>query len=564
MLWKLAFAALATAGICVQTAWCDAAWREVLSFAVTTNTGPGRSLYVVGNQPELGGWQPTGAIRLAWSFGNVWSGRVAVRAGSTVEVQFISRVDSASQHCLNTNVLWPGVPNTTQFTAAPPPAPYPGKTLLYHSGWTNVFVLFSVDGTNFSSQPMERVGPGRFPGEYLHVATGFARAGLPVQFVCYGFLNGTQYWDNAPYPGFGAGDYYTPLDVFFLQDGHIYNYWPPAAPSAPTIVTQFIPSSWAPAVPGRLVRIYLPRGYSNNVWKRYPALYMHDGQNLFDPGGSFGSWGVEHTMNREVSQGRVREAIVVAVDNTTGRLAEYTPPGDNGAGPSGIGDLYANYLVHNVRPAVDTAFRTLTNLPNTLTAGSSMGGLISSYLVFRTNSFGKAGIFSPSWWAAPNFRGWIASNETLGARVYIDAGTLEGPSMWDHFWPVRGSLLLDGYAEYKDLLTVIGCGQGHNEAAWSNRLPNALRFLLSPWDEPNFLALQMYPPKLEWAGVLPTGLVHHALGGIRYVLETAGSPTGPWIGQSTSMTVHVPWNLIDLPYSPTAGTRFLRLFVGPP
>lgn len=560
MPWKIISGAGLAMVLAAGGAGAEVAWRETLSFSVVSNTGIGRSLYVVGNQPELGNWQPSGAVRLAWSPGNVWSGKVAVRAGATVEVQFISRDDSAAQHCVNTNVFWPGAPNASNTTPAAPEAPYAGKTLFYHSGWTNAFVLFSVDGTNFTSHPMARIGPGRFPGEYLHVATGFAQAGFPVQFVCYGFFNGTQYWDNAPYPGYGAGDYYTPLDVFFLQDGQIYDYWPPESPSPPAIVTQYIVSSWAPTVASRNIRVYLPRGYTNNLWKRYPVLYMHDGQNLFDPGGAFGSWGVEHTVTREISQGRIREVLVVAVDNTSARLAEYTPPGDSGAGPAGVGDLYANFLIHNVRPAVDSAYRTLSDPPNTLTAGSSMGGLISSYLVLRTNVFGKAGIFSPSWWAAPNFRGWIASNNTAGARLYVDAGTLEGASMWDYLWPVRGYLLQDGYAEHRDLLTVIGCGQGHNEAAWSNRLHRALHFLLSPWDEPNRLAQQTYPPRVEWSGATPTGAVHRTLHGFRYHLEsTVDLLPSSWISTATSTVEALPWSSQLWPIGGSATLQHIRV-----
>ncbi len=536
---KFVFAALA-----VGTAWgVEPAWREVRSFSAVTNTGLGYSLYVVGNQPELGMWQPTGAVRLVWTPGNVWTGRAALRAGATVEVQYIRRRDTNTQHCVNTNVLWPGVPNTTSMIAAPPAAPYAGKTLLYHSSWTSATVLFSMDGTNFFDAPMDRIGEGRFPGEYLHRAAGFGAAGLPVQFVCYGYLGGTQYWDNAPYPGYGAGDYYTPLDVFFLQDGQVYNYFPPPAPSPPIILTQFVASSYS-GISSRNVRIYLPRGYTNNAWRRYPVLYMHDGQNVFDPGGAFGSWSADASLTREISQGRMREAIVLGVNNTDNRLSEYCPPGDFVLGNPGIGDAYANYLIHNVRPAIDTAYRTLNDRPNTLTMGSSMGGLISSWLAFRTNVFGKAGVLSPSFWTASNFVGWIASNETKGARIYLDGGTAEPfLSLWNPLWQVRGYLMADGYAEFDDLLTVIGCGHAHNEAAWKDRTPRALQFLLNLWDEPNLLAQQEYPPRVEWTASTPTGLTHRALGGFQYRLETTTSPvTAAWNPIQTSATHALPWS----------------------
>ncbi|HMP77464.1 MAG TPA: alpha/beta hydrolase-fold protein [Kiritimatiellia bacterium] len=518
----------------------EVAWREPVSFSTVSNTGIGRSLYVVGNQPELGNWQPTGSVRLAVAGGSNWSGRVALRSGAAVEYKFISRVDSSGQHCENTNVVWMGGDNLATSVVARPAAPYAGKTMYYHSSWTSAFVRWSVNGTNFFDTNFDRVGNGRNGGEYLFRAAGFAEEGQPIQFVCAGFLNGTQYWDNAPYAGYGSGDYYTPLDVFFLQDGHVCNYWPPAAPSAPTIITQFVSSSIG-GIPGRDVRIYLPRGYTNNAWKRYPVLYMHDGQNIFDPGGPYGTWGAEHSLTREISQGRMREVIVVGVNNNANRLAEYCPPGDSAAGNAGIADAYAGFLVHNVRPAIDGAFRTLNDRANTMTMGSSMGGLVSSWLALRTNVYGAAGVMSPSFWTAPNFRGWIFSNDTKGVRLYLDGGTDEEASLWDHFWPVRGYLMQDGYVERGDLLTFLGCGQIHNEAAWAARTPVALRFLLDLWDEPNRLSKTEYPPRLEWEGA--TGVVHRTLSGFRYRLETTSNAVeGAWQPVQTSAVHQLPWS----------------------
>ena len=518
----------------------EVAWREPVLFSTVTNTGLGRSLYVVGNQPELGNWQPTGSVRLAVAGGSNWSGRVALRSGASVEFKFISRLDSSGQHCENTNVVWPDGANLATSVVARPAAPYAGKTMYYHSSWTSAFLIFSTDGTNFSTTNMTPVGAGRSAGEYLYRAEGFGDEGLPVQFVPSGFLGGTQFYDNAPFPGYGSGDYYTPLDAFFLQDGEVYSYWPPPAPSAPTIITQFVNSSIG-GIPGRNMRIYLPRGYTNNVWKRYPVLYMHDGQNVFAPNVGFGLWGAEFAATREIGQGRMRETILAAIDNNSNRLAEYCPPGDEANGNPGIASLYGDFLVHNVRPALDFNFRTLNGPSDTLVIGSSMGGLVSAYLALRTNVYGKAGALSPSFWTAPNFRGWMATNSTLGARFYLDGGTAEGSSLWDHVWPVRSSWLQDGYTEYSDLLTVIGCGQGHNEAAWSNRLPRALHFLLNLADEPNRLAQGEFPPRVEWGG--GTGVVHRTLSGFRYRLETAMNLTaGGWQPVQTSAVHQLPWS----------------------
>ncbi len=524
--------------------------REPVSFVVVSNAGFGRSLYVVGGPPDLGEWSPTASVRLVWSPGNVWSGRVAVQAGTTAEYKFISRVDSSGQHCQPTNVEWMGGANLTNETPAQPAAPYAGKTLYYHSSWTGAFVRWSVNGSNFFDTAFERVGDGRFGGESLFRASGFAEEGNPVQFVCSGYLSGTQYWDNAPYVGFGSNDYYTPLDVFFLQEGHVFNYWPPAAPSDPTIVTQYVGSSFS-NIPGRNVRVYLPRGYTNNTWKRYPVLYMHDGQNVFDPLTVIASWGMHHASTREISQGRMRETIVVAVNNTGNRCAEYLPPGETippdiacGASPvPGIGEQYAGFLIHNVRPYVDTDFRTLNDRPNTMIAGSSLGGLISAWIALRTNVHGGAGVLSPSFWAATNeFLDWIELNDTKGSRLYLDLGTDESDLyMWDYFWPVRGSFMQDGYAENLDLLTRIGCGAGHNEAAWSNRLHHLVRFLLPPVDEPNRLAQAEFPPRMEWGGV--TALTHRTLGGFAYRLAMATNDAADvWTQMATSSVEALPWS----------------------
>lgn len=537
----------------------EVAWRTPVSFAAVSNTGIGRSLYVVGNQPELGNWQPTGAVRLGVAAGTNWAGQVALRSGASVEYKFISRVDSSGQHCENTNVVWTGGANLTSSVPAHPVAPYAGKTMYYHSSWTSAFLLFSIDGTNFSSTNMTQVGAGRTGGEYLYRVSGFGVAGAPVQFVPSGFLGGTQFYDNAPYPGYGSGDYYTPLDAFFLQDGQVFNYWPPAAPSVSTLATQLVNSSFG-GIPGRSVRIYLPRGYTNNAWKRYPVLYMHDGQNVYNKSKPNGfppvQWDADLSLDREISQGRMREVIVVGVDNTANRLAEYCPPGDIVAGNPGIGQAYANFLIHNVRPFVDATYRTQNDRNNTLTMGSSMGGLISSWLLHRTNVFGGAGVFSPSYWTASNFVGWISSNDTSGSRIYLDAGTDEGASMWNFYWPVRGHFLGDGYVEGLDLLSHVGCGQDHSEGSWASRLPVALRYLLNLWDEPNWLAQEEHPPQVGWSGA--TGVVHRSLAGFRYRLEQTSDPGGAWASVQTSAVEALPWSSVEFGASGGAEIRLFR------
>jgi predicted alpha/beta superfamily hydrolase len=405
--------------------------KQIITFAITNDAGFGNEVFVVGNHPDLGNNDPVLARKLRWIAGNVWTGNIAVQSGATIEYRYIRRSGSASTYCQATNILHLS-PVQTVSTAPQPPAPYSGKTILYHSSWTNAHIMFQ-SGTNWINAPMTRVGAGRTAGEHLHRIDGIGEPGEPIQFVPN---NGAGQWDNAPYPGYGLNDFYTALDVIFVQDKHVFNYHPPAALSAPRIVVTNI-SSTIPGVASRNIRIYLPRGYDQNQWKRYPVLYFHDGQNVFDPGGPFGSWSADASATREMSQGRMRECILVGVDNTGDRLQEYRPPEDGGTG-----DRYAAFLTTNVQPLVNARYRTLTNRENTFTAGSSMGGVISAWLGWNTNYttvFGRIGVLSSAVWISPLFVAVMDLEPRRDLRIYLDWGTAEGSSAWSPNWNLYNS-----------------------------------------------------------------------------------------------------------------------------
>jgi predicted alpha/beta superfamily hydrolase len=524
-------------------------YRETVGFSYVTNTGTGSSLFLVGSHPDVSGWDPTRAVKLYWTTGNVWTGAVGVQAGTTLEYKVVVRNESAAQYCSSSNVTWMPGANLSVAVPAQPPAPYAGKTIYYHSSWTNAFVQY-LSGTNWVSAGMERVGPGRSGGEFLYKASAVGEAGEVLEFVPNGWLNNTRYWDNPSYqsPLTGENNYNTSLDFIFLQDGNIYNYRPPASVSASRVITNSVTSIYE-GIPSRNIRIYLPRGYDENTWKRYPVMYMHDGQNVFDPGGGFGSWSADATATREISQGRMREAILVGVNNTAARMDEYRPPGDIYQGANGIADRYANFLINNVRPTLDFNYRTLNDPANTMTLGSSLGGLVSMYLGVETNVFGKIGPVSPSFWIAPNFRTRMNSNLPANLRIYMDCGTAEGASMWDYFWPGYDQLMRGGYVPNANLLVRVGCGQGHNEPSWASRLPEALRFLLNVWDEPNRLAGAAVPPVMDEAnanaGAIQFSLT--TLGGWRYQVDrTDRLVPSSWQDGTNIHHETMPWSLRTL------------------
>src|SRR5262249_44323272 len=140
----------------------------------------------------------------------------------------------------------------------------------------------------------------------------------------------------------------------------------------------------------RRLIVWLPPGY-NTRQQRYPVLYMHDGQNLFDDATSFlGEWHADETATMLIEQKRIEPIIIVGVENTgTSRLDEYTPTeGEDRTGATtrragGRGELYAQFLIQEVKPFIDANYRTLPDREHTAVAGSSLGGLISLYLGYQ-------------------------------------------------------------------------------------------------------------------------------------------------------------------------------------
>jgi predicted alpha/beta superfamily hydrolase len=236
----------------------------------------------------------------------------------------------------------------------------------------------------------------------------------------------------------------------------------------------------------RRLLVYLPPSYEHRQ-RRYPVLYMHDGQNLFDAAVSHsGEWQVDETMEALSAEGI--EAIVVGIANAgAGRAVDYSAHVHSQYGGGGA-DAYVAFLITEVKALVDRTFRTLPDRVHTGLLGSSMGGSISLYtLLTRPEVFGFAGVLSPAfWWSEGTFLPFVAALPFVGGRIYMDVGDNENPEI-----PGRAAAYLNdaiqmnallqakGYAA-DDLRFVVEVGGAHHEAAWARRLPTALRFLLGP------------------------------------------------------------------------------------
>ena len=237
----------------------------------------------------------------------------------------------------------------------------------------------------------------------------------------------------------------------------------------------------------RAIWAYLPPAYAENTRARFPVLYMHDGQNLFDPALAFGGneWKVDETLDAAAEDGSIREVIVIGIENTSQRIYEYTPTTDPGTAGGGGGDKYLTLVAAELKPQIDQMLRTEPARAATGILGSSLGGLISAYAgVRRPDVFGIVGAMSPStWWNGTVIIGDVAAMPSTmrPARVYVDSGD-SGTSNDDvsNTNQLAATYVADGYVAGVDFDHVVQAGGQHSEIYWAQRLPGALQFLFGP------------------------------------------------------------------------------------
>jgi len=230
----------------------------------------------------------------------------------------------------------------------------------------------------------------------------------------------------------------------------------------------------------RIIRVYLPPNYQSNNDK-YPVLYMHDGQNLFDDRTSFiGEWGVDESLNR-LAKEKNFSIIVVGIDNGLEHRMNELSAWTNDKINIAEGEQYMNFIVSVVKSYIDSTYRTLSDQPNTGIMGSSMGGLISHYAIFKyPQVFSKAGIFSPSFWVSEEV---FAFSDPLklnsNSRLYYLMGSEEGDEMSQPFNKMINHLESNGF-NYKDKIhSKVVDGGEHNETLWNSEFSEAILWLYS-------------------------------------------------------------------------------------
>ncbi len=240
----------------------------------------------------------------------------------------------------------------------------------------------------------------------------------------------------------------------------------------------------------RNVLVYLPPGYEKSR-ARYPVLYLHDGQNVFDAATSFAGveWGVDETAERLIAQKLIAPLIVVAVDNAgENRIHEYAPSrgridpdGDRALRSKGWARRYGRFLAEELKPFIDARYRTRREPEFTGLGGSSLGGLVTLSLgLWFPKVFTRLAVMSPSvWWDDCVIYDLVEKlKRKPPLRIWLDTGTAE-PG-WERARGLRDRLLAKEWQLGEDLQYCEVEHAGHHEGAWAERMGVVLQFLFPP------------------------------------------------------------------------------------
>lgn len=268
-------------------------------------------------------------------------------------------------------------------------------------------------------------------------------------------------------------------------------------------------------VAARKIVVWLPTDYDGGSDK-FSVLYMHDGQNLFDPATSMAGqpWAVDKALTALMREGTVRKTIVVGIWNSPLRWREYAPAAAierlapalrnvvHETTEPVLSEAYLKFIVEELKPHIDKTYRTRADRDNTFIMGSSMGGLISLYALARyPDVFGGAGCVSTHWPVTTNrtllapkvdarvdeiagaYFNWLDANLPRAAhhRIYFDHGTINLDSLYAPFQQKADAIMrAKGYRADVDWMTRVFEGADHNEPSWRARLAIPLTFLLRP------------------------------------------------------------------------------------
>ena len=452
--------------------------RETVVFTIRyTVNDPELGVFVLGDLPELASGDIRRAIPMALTGRRLWSVAISIPKDVTYTYRFYLRgIESREFRDPNNGVA---ISEAVTVQRDAELGPRPAKRVRFYSSIREPVIRWrvgTVTSTPFQTAPALRVGKGRGDGESLFRANFGASTDI-VQF----FVRGPS-GEREP----AKEVYTTRLDDIFVQDDNAFSYVPAATVNAPRRALPMrmkIRSSVFGIT--RRFRVMLPRGYDQHKGKRYPVLYIYDGENAWDlPAGRSGAgWDpggarVESLIRR----GEVGEMIMVAVDPPGypgGRDDDTFPPDDSAlaGGPPGRSDDFLRYLTEELKVRIDGRYRTLPDRANTFFTGFSLGGMLSVIAGWDARDvIGGVGAQSASLWAGPNFLQRMAAGESNDTRFYFDVGDREDGTVETAFGRVA-RLSRKRYAFGASLAWYLGFGQDHTYYEAGSRLGPMLTFL---------------------------------------------------------------------------------------
>lgn len=227
----------------------------------------------------------------------------------------------------------------------------------------------------------------------------------------------------------------------------------------------------------RGIWVYTPPNYNVASAARYPVLYMHDGQNLFDARTSYaGEWGIDEVMDSLIKKG-INPSIVVGIDNGADRIREYNPSDNDKYGTS-LADGYLNFIIEQLKPYIDSTYKTKPDAANTMIAGSSLGGLVSYYAAVKyQNVFGKAGFFSSSFWIDSTLTELQPEQKfSTTNKYFFYMGEKEGQDNIDFNEQFATNMALMGNAIIFSYTLPSG---EHNENFWGSTFPIFYKWMMA-------------------------------------------------------------------------------------
>lgn len=449
------------ANILVMQALANA---ETVDLSIQYTAPSGQSVFVTAQHPKFGDGDVTRAVKLSQHDRSTWSLKAELPPDTELTFTYLLRHDSPGRLSdpKNGSVIRTVKKATKRTDVAPQ------QITVIQDGHIADVRMTSKHGANVTVPLTRTVYQGRtqFVGTIDHV---YRANGYDMEV----FVDGTPaLTDSVPTRCHPA-----PL---FYQGGQAYHYRPSTETSAPRWVEfDFTPSGFRT----RRVTVLLPRGYDQDTNRRYPVVYAEDGIYAFSQHRESPSWDIDNAIITMTRRGELPEVIVVAIDNTQDRSAEYTPEYASFDGTNGRGDEYITAVRDGLLPVINRWYRTETAPSKNLHVGRSLGGLLG-YHIARNHegTWGSVIAMSTVFYVGLDRNLAFADlPKDQWGRLYLDSGTAgEHDDDYGSNVLVRDRLIQNGHVLGSSFHYTVGNNHQHNDDAWRSRYPEAMRWWAAP------------------------------------------------------------------------------------